>query len=105
LFDDLVELNFTLAKNSMITPNNIVAYVSHRFFSYDISIDALESPTEITLKIPGSSLNAGKNILDIKVVFKDDLGQEYTVTESIEIDLINLTFFQRLQIWIRSIFK
>ncbi|MBW3013275.1 transglutaminase domain-containing protein [Candidatus Woesearchaeota archaeon] len=57
------------------------------------------------LRIPGSKLKPGKNQFEILFKYKDINGKEYEQEEKFEINLVNVTFSQKIKLFLLHLFS
>lgn len=102
-FDDLVVFNFSLEKNSSSNPKNVNVSIFHDNFVESFFVKELLGKQSFIFNFPAKNLDAGENYLDVSVSFFDDAGKEINLSKSFRIDLIDLSFGQRILLWFNSI--
>ncbi len=95
---------FTLAKKSMSNPKNVEIIFAQNGFEKKWGIEELTENRKFVLDFIGNRLRYGKNDYKLKVNYFDGLGKQYNANKEFSIELSNVNLFQRLILWVNSLF-
>jgi len=96
-------LNFTLEPSSDSKNTTLVLKQEDSFFSRNWDIGILDSPKRFSITLHSGSFTLKPNKFKIILTYSDNLGKEYTSLEEFTINLENVTFGQKVLIWLNYI--
>ena len=95
-------LSFVLNKTSFSDPQKVRIELSINSYKEEWEIDSLSENRKININLKAMNLNEGENTISIAVSYKDKDGKDYSVRKESKIYLINLTFFEKIQVWLNN---
>lgn len=98
-FKQQYQLEFDLEKTSYSDPLNIEVKVIQNRKTDSFAMEKIERDQKIRLNLFGNNLKKGLNNIQIIVNYQDISGNSYSTQQNIQISLVNVTFFQNIQIW------
>ncbi|MCB9358924.1 transglutaminase domain-containing protein [Candidatus Woesearchaeota archaeon] len=104
-YDDAFNIQFVLKKESNTYPKNLRVKIIHPAFSETLSIEELRVEQDIILKLSGSILDPGNNELELVVDYEDALGNAYTETRHIDIELTGLGWWRHIVLGMREFYR
>ena len=96
-------LSFILRKSSYSVPKNVVITLKQKGYKKTWNLDQLDIDNNLILEMIGKDLNPGNNLFNLTIDFEDDNRKEYHDSTSFSINLVNVTFFQRIAIFFNNI--
>ncbi len=108
-YPEEIELNqpfivkFDLNKLSETNPKEIITDFKYDATTKHINIDELYSNYTIALDLNSKSLVEETNTFKIDITYKDDEGNTYTQTKEFTIKLINLSWWDKVKMFIKKI--
>ena len=96
-------MSFVLAKRSYSGPVNITVQLERKGIVKGWEVSQLSKDTEFVVDLRGKSMDVGRNRYKLKVDYKDKNGKEYDTEQEFYINLVDVTFFQRIKIILRNI--
>lgn len=97
-------LEFTLEPVSNSPALKTVVQVELGSSTEKFEFDTLESTEKIQLQFTGQILDVGANTGDIIVSYEDLKGHKYEIVKTVEIELVNVSVWQRIQIILKKLF-
>ncbi len=101
-FDQSADIKLLLEKTSFAAPQKTVARIFDKI-PYIWNVGSLQANKELTVSVSGSSLRPGMNTVPITVTFADIDGKTYTYSSSLNIELINVSLWQRIVFWLEDL--
>ena len=102
-YDDNYTLKFTLEQTSKSELENLTLKIINKKTEMNMDVDEFDRQLNVSANMIAKNLNEGNNTLSIKATYYDKKGRKYETTEEINVELTELTFFQRVMILIRGI--
>lgn len=102
-FDDEYVLKIHLDTISSSDVKNVKVTISQNGFSKAFDIPIIDGIYDVTLSLTGGDLHPGSNTFTILATYPDKNGVEYKTEKNINIELVNVTFWQRIKIKIYDI--
>ncbi len=94
-------VNFTMEPSS--PAKNAVLVIKNEYMAQEWKLDDLNESRRFSITLNSNSLTLKPNLFKIILTYNDNLGKEYTALEEFIINLENVTFGQKLQIWLNSV--
>ena len=105
-------LAFTLKKTSSSTPQDVFLEMDAAGLEKEIDVGEMKADKKFLFNMDSGDLSTKPNIFTIAATYTDLNGKVYTQKEEFEISLINVTFGQKMIIfvhdldrWLRNLFK
>lgn len=98
-FDEQAGLSFKVSRLSESAAQETTVTVKHKYFEKSWE----DTSGTYNLLFVGRQLHAGENTLEITVDYVDALGNEKVATREANISLDNLSFGQRVSLWLRAL--
>lgn len=102
-FNKKFVVNFTLEPSSPAKDALLVLKHDDSSLSQDWKLETLDTPRRFSITLSSGSLTLKPNNFKIILTYNDNLGKEYTALQEFSINLENVTFGQKVQIWLNSI--
>ena len=102
-YKDEFNISFLLRKSSYSVPKNVVITLNQKGFKKTWELEKLDINNNLILQLIGKDLNAGQNLFNLTLDFEDDNREEYHESTTFTINLVNVTFFQRIAIFFNNI--
>ena len=99
-YKDLGEIDFFIRKKSATRPKNVKILLEHELMQEEWSVPSLDRDYKFTVLLRGENLKLNKNDFKVIVTYRDKDGEKYTVEEEFSINLVDVSFFQRVLIWL-----
>jgi hypothetical protein len=99
-YDDSVEVRLRLSRESNNKPTNVKLVLQHELINQEWMINNLDNDYEARFMFKGSDLKINNNTFNIIVSYEDSNGKKYASEESFTIRLANVTFIQKISIWL-----
>ncbi len=93
---------FTLSANisySGAMPLNVTAAVEAPRSSATKEMERITGPTTLLFDVPGKSLRPGMNNVSFTLEFSDEVGSKRSETSVIEVELVDVSFWNRVGFW------
>ena len=97
-------ITFTLAKNSQSNPREVTIVFAQNEIVKKWSINELTENRKLVVDFVGKELEYGTNDYGVNVDYHDELKKQYSVNKRFSIKLSDATLFQRLLLWLNSLF-
>ncbi|MCX8147585.1 MAG: hypothetical protein N3D84_03905, partial [Candidatus Woesearchaeota archaeon] len=104
-YKDEFSINYIIKKGSNSTAYNVVIKVYGPAFEKIYSLGNLEESENKSVNLRGNQLNIGENKFVIDLAYEDGNKRKYNEKEEITVNLSNVTFFQKMMIFLRNLFK
>ncbi|MFA6072972.1 MAG: transglutaminase-like domain-containing protein [Candidatus Woesearchaeota archaeon] len=101
-FNDVGEISLILNKQSSSLPKNVEINIVSKSLSQEWNLTKLDSKQELVLEFVGKNLKNGENEILIEINYVDELGKKYSESKNIVIELKNLTFIQKIYVWMNG---
>lgn len=102
-FDETADLKFNLVNAGSGLPTNLNIKIEHPAFNKQWKMDVLPEKQEFNLEFMGSDLKSKDNLIKITVDYNDGKGEKFSSSEEIYIELIDLTLFQKVQLFFNDV--
>jgi len=102
-FKDQYQISFMVNKISTSNPKNIVVNLKNKKFRREWSIDELSDDKGFIINLYGNNLNVKENNFNIFVEYEDKNKRKHTSEKDFSVNLVDVTFFQRIIIITRNI--
>ena len=103
-YEDQFIIEFKLQKISYSTPKNIaITYFLKDQKVSEVYAIELNNDQTYKLKVKGSDLKSEKNIIKVNISYEDDNKKHYGLEKDFVINLKNLTFMQKLLLFLNNI--
>lgn len=103
-YDDAFTAALRLNKGSTTVPENVRVMVKGELFAQEFDLGTLDQSLDLTLEMRGSDLKAGANIFTITAMFTDAEGTRYQTSKTFTVALVDVTAWQQVKIFFKSIF-
>lgn len=103
LFDDIYNISFVLDKKSKFNPKNVRITLNQNGFMKKWELNQLGNDREFIVNLNGNELSSKRNRFKITIDYKDNNENEYKEEKEFYINLVNITFTQRIRILINKI--
>jgi len=103
LFDNVYKISFILNKKSKFNPKNVLITLNQNGFAKKWELSQLAQDREFIVNLNGNELSSKKNKFEMIIDYKDNNEQEYKEEKEFHIDLVNITFTQRVRMFINKI--
>ncbi|MBW2987794.1 hypothetical protein KY336_04555, partial [Candidatus Woesearchaeota archaeon] len=105
-YEDIAVVNFTVSELTSKIKNLDIKVILHDKILQNKIIPDFEKigRQRFILRIPGNKLKAGENEFIISFEYEDLEGKEYEQEEKFNIDLINVTFAQKIKLFLLHLF-
>lgn len=97
-FNDKLNLSFTISKNSYSNPVNVSVKLYQKYLIKEIKIKELFDKHNFIVELNAKELDIGNNVFKISAAYKDKSDVDYSTGESFNISLVELTFWQKIQV-------
>jgi len=104
-YNDRFNVMFRLEKQSSSEPLDIKTRIRGAGINEVYGYDSLDKDVVYNITLKGRNLDEGPNPILIGVQYKDRNGRAYSESEDISISLVDVTFFQRIMLFVRGIFR
>ena len=101
-YDQEGNVRLLLSKDSYTAPVQTVVRIFDSV-PYIWNIGTLNANKELTVTVSGSSLQPGMNFIPITATYYDAQGKQYTYKTNVQIELVNVSLWQRVMIWLRDL--
>jgi transglutaminase-like putative cysteine protease len=105
-------VSFTLEKASASTPEEVIVDFDAAGLLKKLEFNSIPVDKKLIFNLNSEDLSTKPNMYTIAVTYEDRNGKTYTQKEEFEVSLVNVTFGQRMVIflydidrWIRNLFK
>jgi transglutaminase-like putative cysteine protease len=95
-FNDEGAMQFMIRKNAESVAKNIRLSIGHPKLKKEWHFTDVDDPREFKILFYGNNLKAGKNEFHLIVEFEDEDGKAYKNSAVARIELVDLTFFQKV---------
>ncbi|MBU1975798.1 MAG: hypothetical protein KKG59_05325, partial [Nanoarchaeota archaeon] len=95
---ETAEVSFAISQESFSSPSNVVVRFEGDFISELWEVESLDVNNMFQVRVPAKILKPGKNDVIISVSFKDEFGDDITISENISLSLVDVNFGQRILI-------
>ncbi len=102
-FDDMYTISFILDKKSQYNPKNVRIILSQKGFTKEWELSQLNVNRGFTVDLNGNELSGKKNKFEIIIDYEDDNKREYKEEKEFYINLVNITFTQRIRMMLNNI--
>jgi transglutaminase-like putative cysteine protease len=102
-FDKPYDVVFTIKKSSASVPINLTMKFDAAGMEKSVEIPALNVDKKFQFNLDSTDLSMKPNIFIVSVDSSDQNGKLYTQKEQFEIKLVNVTFSQKLVIWLHDL--
>lgn len=102
-FDERGDISFLVKKVSDTIPENVTVTIKHDNFEQWWEEGELINPQKFVYTIKGENLDLSNNMVTIEVSFKDRLGKPGKSIKTFEIQLGELTFWQKTELWMQGV--
>lgn len=99
--DETIE--FTISKESYSNIYNAEIKIDSKRIKQTWEFDEITETKKFVFEFPGNSLKAGGNYFTIAVYFEDKYGKEYSEEAEFEIELVNVSFVQKIIIMVKGV--
>lgn len=93
---------FTLKKDSASVPQDILLEFDAAGLKKSVDAPEIKADKKFLFNLDSEDLSVKPNIFTVSVTYKDLNGKVYTEQETFEIKLVNVTFGQRMVIWLHD---
>ncbi len=97
-YDDNIKLNFIIEKTSISSPKKVNVTIETSRKKQEFSYNELNASKTFNISFKAKDLNKKDNFR-ITLIYYDDNDKQYNKTISIQTELINLTFGQKLKLY------
>ena len=98
-------VEFLMKKESLSNPQEVEVTIDQEGYEKTWVIDEMQNDRKFIIDMTGKNMVSGENEFEIRLEFKDNLGNNYKAEKSIDIDLVDLTLIQRVLVLSNSIGK
>lgn len=98
-------LQFIVEPTSQSGLHNTTVRVELGRSSEEFVLGDVDSKQVVQLGFRGDLLNVGRNTGTITLVYEDYKGNSYSSKETFSISLVDVTLWQRMEIWLKELFK
>ena len=103
-YNDNFKVSFAFKKSSLNVPKDAKIMIQINSIEKELEAGDITEPKTYDILLAAKDLEAGKNDFNIKLAYKDDKNREYTQTDKIEIELVDLTFIQKIKVFFKGLF-
>ncbi len=103
-YDDEFEISFMIQKESYETPKNVKVSFMTGKKKESWLIGELTANRQIVMTVTGKALSPGTNDFTIIAEYEDKESNKYSAEEKFSLDLVNVSVWQRIAIFLRNIF-
>ncbi len=101
-FNQEFDVNFRVEKQSLSNPYNLTILFNKEEV---LLVDQLSKNKDIKVKMIGKELGFNENIYNVTIKYTDKYGNNHLTSEQVKIKLVNLTFFQKIYIFLSEIIE
>lgn len=102
-FGDVYTISFVLDKKSEFNPKKIGIVLDHAGIVKEWELSELHEDRKFELHLQGNELSSKRNKVEMVVSYKDDNNKEYKEEKEFYIEVINVTFTQRIRMVINKL--
>ena len=95
-FDEDALISFNVYRNSSYPPKNATVTIKHDLFVQEWDVKSVEKNNNFEIGFKGRHLKNKNNFFDIFVNYEDENGKKYSVSETIQVDVLTDNFLQKL---------
>ncbi|MBC8500736.1 MAG: hypothetical protein ISS25_00305 [Nanoarchaeota archaeon] len=103
LFEEQADISFSVLQESFSNPSDIKVTLEGKRLSQSWNVEDLDIRREFSIAVPAKIMSLGLNEFKISVSYKDEKGQDYLVEEEFSIELINVSFSERIIIFLNQL--
>ncbi len=103
-YGDEFAATLRLTKGSTAAPKNVQVTVRGELVTQEFDLGTLDSSLDLTLAMQGRDLQADANVFTVTARFTDEKGTPYETTNTFTVELVEVTMWQRVKIFFKSIF-
>lgn len=103
-FDEVGTISFSLVPVGTVLPEDVTVRVEGARLAHEWSFSSLENQKSFELSLSGDRLSSADDAFAIVVMYVDDRGALQTVRSSFAISPRDLSWWQRLYLWVADIF-
>ena len=103
-YGDAFRITIPLHKGSQTAPEQVQVTIDGELVSETFDLGTLDTSLDLDIEMRGSDLKAGMNTFTITTTFTDAQGTNYQTTQTFTITLVDVTTWQRVKIFLKSIF-
>ena len=104
-YHDVFTTTLHLKKESMVAPQDVKLLVESPVFSQEFILDEVNNGIDLHVEMHGEDMVAGNNQFSVSATFADEFGTRYESRKSFSVELINVTFWQKVKIFFNTLFK
>lgn len=104
-YNDAFIVEFTLEKASLSNPQNVTVEISKGGLKERFEIEDMDDDKKYQLELTGKMLYAGENVFNINIAYEDKRGGTYETRGEMTVDLINVTFWQKVAIFFNRLVR
>jgi hypothetical protein len=103
-YNDIFTTTIHLAKESMVVPQNLLLRVESPVFSQEFLLNDFKNAMDLHIDMYGSDMLVGANTFHVTATFSDEFGTQYESNKAFSVELINVTFWQKVKIFFNTLF-
>ncbi|MDO8642761.1 MAG: transglutaminase domain-containing protein [Candidatus Woesearchaeota archaeon] len=103
-YGDEFTATLRLTKGSSTAPQNVHVTVHGELVAQEFDLGTLDSSLDLTLAMQGSDLQPDTNVFTVTAAFTDEKGTPYETTNTFTVTLVDVTAWQRIKIFVKSLF-
>ena len=96
-------VGFRVERSSVSVPVNVSVVVEHDFFEEEFFVDRLDDYQDFRVSFQARDLKPGENVFIISTFYQDELGRINSAEESVTVFVENLSFLERVRLWLNYI--
>ncbi len=102
-FDNDYKIVFLLKKESLSQPHKVTVTLEKDDMKQSWEFDKLEANKRMIIDLNSKELDEDSNMFKIKVDYEDKNGKRFSAEEQFDVKLINVTFGQKIKIWLNKV--
>ncbi len=97
-FEELFNINFSLEKKSISKPLNVEVILDINTNEKRWEIKEMDNDKVYIVNLYGSSLHEGRNDINLRLRYSDDKKREYYIQKDFNIELVDVTALQKIEL-------
>jgi len=102
-FNEEYKISFLMNKTTKSIPRNIIVSASRNDILKEWTLPSLPYSQEFVIELNGKDLSLKENIFIVKISYEDEDGYLYDTAKEFSIDLMDVTLFEKVIIFIRQL--
>jgi hypothetical protein len=102
-FEEKNNISISLSRESSNIPQNANLKIITELMEQEWNFENLDERKGFILEFQGKNLKNGENKIIVSLEYYDELGKKQTQIEEFEVELYNLTFFQKIYVWFNGL--